>query len=80
MAAALALLGWPLVAVQLINALGLQEITLGPFTLTRLTEYRGSELSFKYFLRNVYLTLKSVLCYDQVVGNTTSRFWTAERA
>ena len=75
-AAALALLGWPLVAVQLINALGLPKITLGPFTLTRLTEYRGSELSFKYFLRNVYLTLKSVLCYDQVVGNTTSRFWT----
>ena len=73
----LALIAWPLVAVQVINLFDLPEVTLfGTFTLTKLSDYRAYELSFSHFFENLGNIFRVMLSYDNFNFNSNRRFWT----
>ena len=73
----LALLAWPLVAVQLINMFDLPETVLfGKITLTKLGEYRSSEMAFNHFFQNLRSVILAILRYDSLPSNTNPDFWT----
>ncbi len=69
MSAPLFLLAFPLILEQLVNAFQWPELRLGPFTVTRLAEYRTSEISL--FRPSLFVTaLKSALLGDSLNYNS----------
>ncbi len=69
MAIPMGILAFPLIMVQIINAFDLPEGKLGIFTLTKLTEYRASELGpakWEYFVD----TLKFLFTGDGIIYNS----------
>jgi len=72
----LGVLAAPLIAVQIINMLGLPEVTAGGFTLTRLADYRASELSLAQIPRNFVDVVKCTFFHDGSLTNAHPRFWT----
>lgn len=72
----LSLAATPLIMVQLINALSLPEMHIGPFTLTRLLKYRSGELGFQDIFRNLKQMFTNTLLYDNLTYNTIPRYGT----
>lgn len=72
----LALAAAPLIMVQLINALSLPEMQIGPFTLTRLLKYRSGELGLQDIFRNLRQMFTNTLLYDKLTYNTIPRYGT----
>ena len=73
----LALIGWPLVAVQVINLFDLPEVTLfGTFTLTKLPNYRTDELGFGNLLGGLIGAVRSTLTHDVYPHSAPFQFWT----
>lgn len=70
----LALLAAPLIMVQIINVFSLPEMCLGPFTLTRLPNYRSGELGVQDILRNVKQMFTNTLFFDNLSYNSCSRY------
>lgn len=70
----LAVLALPLIGVQLINYFDLPQVTIGPFTLPKLYEYRTNELSRSSFWGNLWNILKNTLCHDDLAYNTLKKY------
>lgn len=74
----LACLAVPLILVQLVNLLQLQEFQIGPFTVTRLPRYRSNELAIS--LASVLSNVKKIFCntlfYDNLTYNTLPKYGT----
>ncbi len=70
----LGLLALPLIGVQLINYFDLPQLTIGPFTLPKLYEYRTNELSRASFWKNLWSVLKNTLGYDDLAYNTLKKY------
>lgn len=71
----LALMAAPLIAVQLINILGLETRTIWKFTLVRLDGYRIKEIGLPK-LRNIVNMLKVIFLHDYLGFNTNERYMT----
>lgn len=71
-------LATPLILVQLVNLLQMQEFQIGPFTVTRLPRYRSNELaiSFASIISNVKRLFHNTLFYDNVTYNTLPQYGT----
>ena len=72
----LAIVGMPLVLVQLINMFDLPEIYLGPITVTKLMGYRASELTLVHPLRTFIVSLKSIFLNDWINYNSFETYKT----
>ncbi len=73
MALPLGILAFPLILVQLVNLLGLPQMQLGIFTVTRLPEYRAGEIT-GFCAENFRLLLKSIFVGDHLVYNSAPGF------
>ena len=72
----LAVLAFPLILEQYINIFDKKPFSIGPFSLTRLKYYRSGDLTLSNIPNNLFLTLKSMLFYDDLDYNTIERYWT----
>lgn len=73
MAIPLGILAFPLILVQYVNAFGLEEMHLGPFTITKLLVYRASEIG-NFSKRNIRQIFKSVFIDDGLHYNSIPEF------
>ncbi|MDE6362780.1 MAG: glycosyltransferase family 39 protein [Lachnospiraceae bacterium] len=73
----IAVLSAPLIAVQLVNLLGLPEFQMGPFTITRLFQYRRGEISLGHLsVQSVKDAVMSIFLFDGLRYNTVAPFGT----
>lgn len=73
----LAFLAAPLIAVQVVNLFDLPEFRMGPFTITRLFQYRGGEIGLGHLsARSVKDAVMSVFMFDGLRYNTLIPFGT----
>lgn len=72
----LGVLAAPLIMVQIINIFSLPEMHIGPFTLTRLPNYRSGELGFQDIFRNLKQMFTNTILYDNLSYNTIPRYGT----
>ncbi len=71
----LVLLAFPLIWIQLINMFDLSEKHLGPFTLTKLSSYRASEISFRNIKPyTIKLCIQSMLYTDFNPYNSVAEY------
>lgn len=70
----LGVLALPLIGVQIINFFDLPQMQIGPFTLTKLPEYRTNELSLSLFFGNLWGVIKNTLLYDDLAYNTLAKY------
>lgn len=70
----LGVLALPLIGVQIINFFDLPQMQIGPFTLTKLPEYRTNELSVSLFFENIWGVIKNTLFYDDLAYNTLAKY------
>lgn len=73
MAIPMGLLAFPLILVQYINAFNLEEMHLGPFTITKLPEYRISEVS-SFQSQYILKMCQSVFIGDELNYNSIPGF------
>ncbi len=73
----LAVLAAPLIAVQVINMFDLPEFQVGPFTITRLFQYRSGEIGLGHLsIQSVKDALMSIFLFDGLRYNTLIPFGT----
>lgn len=72
----LCLLAAPLIMIQFINIFSLPEMHIGPFTLTRLPNYRSGEIGFQDIFRNLKQMFTNTMLYDTLSYNTIPRYGT----
>lgn len=73
----LALIAWPLIAIQIINLFDLPEVTLfGTFTLPGLPDYRTEELGFGNLFNSLIVAIRNILLGDIYPYNTPGQFGT----
>ena len=76
MFAIVAVLALPLVLVQLINYFDLPEMMIGPFTFTKVFDYRVDEVAGISVLENIKHIFTSTFLYDDLKYNTLQRYGT----
>lgn len=73
----LAVLAVPLIAVQVVNLFDLPEAQMGPFTITRLFQYRGGEIGLNHLsVQSVKDAVMSIFLFDGLRYNTLIPFGT----
>lgn len=73
----LALLAAPLIAVQVINMFDLPEFKMGPFTITKLFQYRSGDIGLSNLsLTSVRKAFMSIFMFDELRYNTLPAFGT----
>ena len=73
----LVFLAAPLIAVQVVNLFDLPEFRMGPFTITRLFQYRGGEIGLGHLsAQSVKDAVMSVFMFDGLRYNTLIPFGT----
>lgn len=70
------LMVWPLVLMLIINSLGMEKVVIGPFTVPRLPEYRGGELTLDDVWGRFRTVWKSILTRDNLSYNALDHFYT----
>lgn len=70
----LVILGLPLFMTQLIQILDLQTMKIGIFTLPKMYQYRGREISFRMFFENLQGIWKAVFLFDTLPSDSVERF------
>lgn len=60
----LMILGFPLLIIQIINIFDMKEINVGFFTLTKILQYRGNEISFNNIKSNLGWIYRSIFETD----------------
>lgn len=72
----LGILALPLVLVQIVNMFDLPEMKLGFITITKLFQYRESDLNFSTIFQQIPRVWKSIYMYDVYPFTTLPRFFT----
>lgn len=75
----LGILALPLMLTVYINQFEKPEMKVGPFTIPRLPNYRGSEVVFDNIYGNLTTTLRSILTKDWIQYNAFDNFGTIYR-
>lgn len=72
----LAVIATPLLLLVYINAFGLDTMHIGPITIPKLVNYRGSEfsLSLKNLMISFWDIIRCTLLYDECTYNTSATF------
>lgn len=70
------LLAVPLVLVQLVNSLDLNEMIIGRFTITKLLYYRGNEISLREIKDNIGWIYRSIFTADNTEFDSFRQFGT----
>lgn len=74
MAIPMGILAFPLILVQIVNAFDLPEMKLGIFTITKMTDWRASEISL-LSLDRILHTLTSIFKGDDLTYNSIPQFF-----
>ena len=70
----LALLAFPLILEQAVNRYDLPEMQLGPFTVTRMNDYRIGELMTEGFFNKILHSIFSTVLFDDLAYNSIPKF------
>lgn len=74
--AVLAIFAFPLIMIQLINYFDLPEMNIGPFTLTKLQDYRINEVAGMSVWDNLKTIFSTIFLYDDLPYNTSAKYGT----
>ncbi len=72
----LGILAAPLILMVAINTFQLPEIVTGRFTIPRLTEFRGAEISLKHVINNIPVLIQAYFFHDQFPYNSLPTYFT----
>lgn len=68
------ILAIPLILMHIINMTGLDEMTVGIFTIPKLYRYRSDDLSYEVIFKNLITFFKTTLLYDKLNFNSIPQF------
>ncbi len=66
----------PLALVQMINMFDLPQMQIGPFTFTKVLDYRLDEVAGASVLQNIKSIFVNTFLYDDLTYNTTAKYGT----
>ncbi len=72
----LVVFGIPLALVQMINLFDLPQMQIGPFTFTKVLDYRLDEVAGASVLQNIRSIFVNTFLYDDLTYNTSFRYGT----